>query len=314
MKFVGLNTSPVADERIQKDSLVLFGKYYREYYQEKFQDLSFLIIQDSQVLGYVQCCYLEGKLTLPDGGVIIKFVDMSHQDDKELCTKILDHLDGLAAQYNCTSIIIKDRLNEGSLSTLGEQLFNRKFQSRLTFEMDVCYQKFCSTDFYKNLRKSYKSLINWGKNNMDVIHINKDNQSKEEFRLFKEFHYKISGRRTRSDESWDIQYDMIKDGLAELILARHNNALVGGSLFSDYGDTSIYFTGVYERDLFQFGISHFLLYSGICRSFERGNTSKFSNGYFDTDIEDPKWYNIQFFKKGFCQDLNPTIFWSKEIK
>ena len=131
---------------------------------------------------------------------------------------------------------------------------------------------------------------------------------------FKDFHLKISGRQTRSDESWLLQYDMIKQGFGELILADYQGKLAAGSLFLDQFDVSTYFTGVYERDLFDFGISHWLIYEGICSSFKRSNTSKFSLGYFDTNITDPKWYNIQFFKKGFCERLKPIVLWSKEIK
>ena len=105
---------------------------------------------------------------------------------------------------------------------------------------------------------------------------------------------------------------MIQEGFGEALLAYYQENLISASLFIDAYRTSLYFTGVYERGLFQYGISHYLLFEGICRSFKRGNTNLFSLGYFDTDIQDPKWYNIQFFKKGFVRNLKPVIFWSKE--
>jgi hypothetical protein len=107
---------------------------------------------------------------------------------------------------------------------------------------------------------------------------------------------------------------MIEQGIGELILAYYQDKLVAGSLFMDQYDTSMYFTGVYERELFEYGLSHYVLYLGVCRSYARGTTQHFSLGNFETDIIDPKWYNIQFFKKGFCQTMVPTLLWHKKME
>ena len=318
MQFVSIND--IKDNIIIRDnsrniqSLKLFANYYKEYYKEKFVDLTFVIIENNKILASVLCCILDNNITLPDGGVVIELFDtnLNNKEKKKIYVAILEYLNLLSSSHNC-SLFIKDFLENGALSVLGEQLFNSKFYSRLTFEMIIDYLNFNQDKFYANLRKSYKSLINWGKKNLSVVNINKDNPCINKFREFEDFHYKISGRKTRSNESWDKQYELIKAGLGELILADYNNNLAAGSLFADYGYTSVYFTGVYDRNLFDFGISHFMLYQGINRSFERGHTSRFSLGCFDTDIKDPKWYNIQFFKKGFCQELRPTIFWFKAI-
>lgn len=195
---------------------------------------------------------------------------------------------------------------------LGEVLFNEKYQSKMIFEMMVGFDNFSENNYFTNTRKSYKSLINWGEKNLDIRLINKDNLSKEQFFAYQTFHHKISKRKTRSDESWNIQYQMLKEGFGELILGYHQGALVAGALFLDQHGISVYATGVYERSLFEFGLSHYLLYYGICRSYTR-ETHSFSLGYFETDIEDSKLYNIQFFKKGFSQTLVPSILWRKPL-
>jgi hypothetical protein len=316
--FVQINNLIKENSNVYKsnifESLSLFSKYYRECYGEKFTDLTFLVVQDNKVQGYVACYVIDGKLTLPDGGIIIKLFDINDKEKKQIYTKILDQLYCLGFQYKCKIIEIKNFLKLGYLSVLGDQLFNQKYQNKLTFAMEINYSGFNENNFHKNLRKSYKSLINWGKNELNVIYINKNNLDLEHFKMFKDFHHKVAGRKTRSDESWWVQYEMVKKGFAELVLAQYKGHLVAGSLFADYADTSIYFSGVYERNLFDFGLSHFSLYNGICRSYERGNTSKFFLGHFDAGIKDPKWYNVNFFKKGFCEELQPTILWSKEIE
>jgi hypothetical protein len=264
-------------------------------------------------LGYVLCHSINNVLTLPSGGIIIKLVkNYAAKESKQLYSSILAHIERIAKPNHCTSISIKDVLYNDALSTLGQELFNNRFQSRLTFEMCIDYKNFIPETFQSNIRGSYRSLVNWGKKNLEISIVNKDNLCSDSFAEFKNFHYTISGRKTRSDKTWEIQHKMIEAGFGELILGRYNNKLVAGSLFVDYGDMTIYFIGVYERKLFEFGLSHFLLYNGICRSYERKNTNYFSFGHFDTDIKDNKLYNIKFFQKGFCKNLKPTIFWSKE--
>ena len=284
--------------------------YYQEYYKDKVQDLTFGILHENKVSGYVLCYELDKKLCLPNDGVKIILLEDNSKETSQTYKKTLDHILLLAKQNLCTEIVIQDKLLNGELSSLGIILFNNKYHAKITFEMLIEYENFNEIFYRKNLRKSYKSLINWGKNNLEIKIINNNNQLLEEFLNFKNFHLKISGRQTRSDDSWMIQYKMIQHGFGELILAYYQEKLVAGSLFTDQDDVSIYFTGAYERDLFEFGISHYLLYQGICRSYARGNASKFSLGYFDTDIKDSKFYNIQFFKKGFCEKLVPTILWS----
>lgn len=294
-------------------SLILIDQYYKEYYQEKFTSLSFLVLQDNETVGLVLCSVLDKKITHPDGAVMIYLFTQEDRQKNILYTSILEYIDEKARQYGCNEIIIKDRLPNGCLSVLGTKLFNQRYQSRLTFEMAIDYKNFSESGFQKNIRKSYKSLIHWGRKNLKITYVNKDSLCFENFCAFQDFHYKVAKRKTRSDESWKRQYEIIQQGFGELILAYYNGNLAAGSLYVDHGEVSIYFTGVYERDLFNFGISHFLLYDGICRSYGRGKTRLFSLGYFDTDIQDPKWRNIQFFKKGFCDELTPIVLWSKAV-
>jgi hypothetical protein len=270
-----------------------------------------LILCGGEVVGYVSCCALNGKLCRPGGGLCIQLYCDNEKTQGKLYKEIINYIHTLAKENSCEEIVIMDTFNDGQLSCLGEVLFNNRYKSNLTFEMIVEYSGFNEENYHRDLRKSYKSLLNWGKKNLSICYLVNQNISRDLFDSFKELHQKISGRQTRSDETWMIQYQMIQDNMGELILGYYEGKLVAGSLFLDQGDVSIYSTGVYERELFDFGISHSLLYQGICRSYNRGNTSKFLLGYFDTDIQDSKWYNIQFFKKGFSEKLVPTILWNK---
>lgn len=287
--------------------------YYRAYFTQGFKDHSFAINYEGALLGYCICYQIEGKLCYPAEGVTLKIKPELCAKIPKLYNKILEELDRIITKNSCTEVVVMDSLVEAKLSDLSQGLLNDNYNSKLVFEMTVGLRDFDEEVYYTKIRKSYKSLINWGRRSLETTIIDKQNLSLERFMEFKKFHEKISGRQTRSDETWQIQYQMLEQGFGELILADYEGKLVAGSLFIDQFDRTIYFTGVYERELFDYGISHYLLYMGICRSAARANTDYFSIGCYETDITDRKLFNIQFFKKGFAENLRPIILWNKTI-
>ena len=76
--------------------------------------------------------------------------------------------------------------------------------------MNIGYENFQSQPFSKSIRSSYKSLVRWGQKNLSFSHVNKDNPCRDSFLQVKAFHKKIAGRTTRSDATWNIQYEMLK--------------------------------------------------------------------------------------------------------
>ena len=91
-------------------------------------------------------------------------------------------------------------------------------------------------DLKKEIRKSFKSLINWGQSNLELMlisHNNLSDQAYEEFMKFRELHFVCAGRRTRSRETWDIQYKCIEEGTIFAILGYWNGQMVteGYSIF-----------------------------------------------------------------------------------
>jgi len=291
----------------------LLIQYYTAYYQTDFIDLSFMVYDMNRVVALVICSKLQHQINFPGEGIKINLTQDSTVNTTAILKTIIAALEEKAMQHACSTIIIPDKLNAGILSELSNQLFNKRYQARVTFNMEIDFKNFDENIFFKNIRKSYKSLINWGRKNLHIEIINKAHAAKDKFIAFKALHYQVSKRQTRSDESWNIQYDMLRKGYGELILAYYNNKLVGGALLIDKQDSCIYFTGVYVRELFTFGLSHFILYTGIISSFQRKTTQLFYLERFDTDIQDEKIYNIQFFKKGFCNNLTPLLLWEKSI-
>ena len=59
------------------------------------------------------------------------------------------------------------------------------------------------------LRKSSRSLINWGRRNLSISYVNKDTPDRALFDQYRAFHAEVAGRVTRSEASWAVMYDWI---------------------------------------------------------------------------------------------------------
>jgi hypothetical protein len=297
-----------------KKSIDLFSAYYTEYFGTSYQPLDVAIECDGSIIGLVQCCKINGSLSLPNDGLIITFYSDEYYNNKKLISHLVESLCDLAQDNGCHEICFQDQFINNGLSILGECLLNAKFSHKQAFAMTIKLMNFSAEKYKAGIRKSYKSLINWGSNNLDIQRVNKESGDFSLLEQFMEFHIKISGRQTRSAASWKLQYDMAKAGGGEMTLAYLDEKLVAASFFADYVNKTYYFTGVYERELFEHGLSHYMVYDGICQSAARGNSKILTLGYFDTHETDSKAYNIQFFKKGFSESLEPVIFWTKRLK
>lgn len=292
----------------------LFSRYYEEYYKNNFFDHSFCVFLGDQIVAFVLVTQINKQLTYTTKGIEVIFFSEYLKQEKDILNRVISYLEEVAHSTDCDEIIFKDKIGNGIQSQLGEKLLLQKYHPEVLFDMRISFKDFNVKTYFTSIRKSYKSLINWGEKNLEVLILNKNNLCESKFKEFKEFHIKISGHQTRSDLTWDIQYQQIAAGYGELILGYLKKRLVAGSLILDQNEVSNYAVGVYERDLFKFGLSHFILYKGICRSFERGKTKHFSLGLFESTVKDPKVYNIQFFKKGFCPILKPVLIWIKTTK
>ena len=167
----------------------------------------------------------------------------------------------------------------------------------------------------QNLRKSYKSLVNWGKKNLELIFIDYNNSDRSLFNEFKKLHFDASGRKTRSDKSWEIQFQAIECNEAFLVLSKYENKLVGGTYVLLGLKNAYYGVGAYDRDLMKqnIPIGHFPLFSSIIYAKKLKKTS-FDLGYIYSDSIDEKEKNIFNFKNGFSNLLHSSVINNFKIK
>ena len=92
----------------------------------------------------------------------------------------------------------------------------REFKSGEFYVIDLT-----KDNLKKSLRKSYKSLVNRQEGVIFSPFI---------YQL-KELHLKAAGRKTRSDETWDIQQEMIDAGEAFVVELYKDGTLISAALF-----------------------------------------------------------------------------------
>lgn len=177
-------------------------------------------------------------------------------------------------------------------------------QLRHELYLDLCPDL---AEIKRNFRKSYKSLIVSGSRMWEVSVLDVPNE--DIWREFKELHLQVSGRVTRSDETWAMQHRDIAHQCAFLVLLRNADGnMVGGGLFSFTGDEGLYAVGAYDRALFDKPLGHVVQYRAIEELKKRGvRWYKIGARPFISDDPKPtdKEISIAEFKQGFASHVFP---------
>jgi len=162
-------------------------------------------------------------------------------------------------------------------------------------------------DLKSRFRKSYKSLVTSG-TRMWKVHVTAE-ADPIVWGEFRELHRSVSGRVTRSAESWDLQHQAIAARQSFLVSLRDNRGrLVGGGLFDCTRDEGEYSVGAYDRALFDKPLGHVVQYRAIEEMKARG-LRWYKLGYRPYRGQDPqatdKEILIGEFKHGFATHVFP---------
>ncbi|MGK5094798.1 hypothetical protein WDW89_22660 [Deltaproteobacteria bacterium TL4] len=157
-------------------------------------------------------------------------------------------------------------------------------------------------ELFRQVRKSYKSCINWGKKNLKIECLDHQTITKDAIEQFHQLHVQAAGRETRSDHSWNAQYEMVKAQEAFVILGWLDGKLETAALFPCSSRYCYYGVSASNRDLFEKPLSHAILWEAILYAKERGCL------FFETgsqlfpqqpSVAHTKELNISAFKHGF---------------
>lgn len=157
---------------------------------------------------------------------------------------------------------------------------------------------------WSNLRKSYKSLINNGRDKFSISIIDHNNPDFEVHEAYRKLHHKTAGRVTRPKETFDIQFEMLKDDNAILVGLQEDKRHIGFSYFLHNNKGAYYASASddpeYDSDV---PLEHSIIWAAIDyyvkRNFEflEMGSQQFGSQLFDHPGE--KDISISFFKRGF---------------
>ncbi len=167
----------------------------------------------------------------------------------------------------------------------------------------------------RNLRDSYRSLVNWGRRQLRMEYVNAANPDREIFESYQAFHSRIAGGSARSDGYWNIYWEEITNGRGELSLGfLEDGEMVAGTLVTEVPETAYYASGVYDRSRFDKPLGHFPLFDAMVRAGERGiGTFDLGEIFPKGGSASDKEVQIGFFKKGFTDSFSLLTVWTLSL-
>jgi len=282
-------------------------EYSREYASDsRFEDVSFLTEENGAPLMGVRAALREhpdGLQEISGFGRHIVFLEAQGLEPLQrdgaagIVREELQNI--LQTHENATAIYLEHR---PTLSPVSRLLLDSGAEAAATFSQIIDLSA-PETQLRSQIRKSYKSLINWGTKNLKLRLLDHTNVTVEAMEQFRLLHVEVAGRETRSARTWELQLEMIRAREAFAIFGDMERQLVTAALFMHSPKYCLYGVSASKRELFEKPLSHAVLWMAIlhakktgCRFFESGWQ------YFPKQGKPPptpKELNISAFKKGF---------------
>ena len=179
--------------------------------------------------------------------------------------KILNkHIKDKIHNLEVHSIRLRDYLQKGKINT-GTELI-AKLSDLCEEELIYSRQVNLIHDnklLWKNIRKSYKSLINWGEKNLEINLYDWENIDKNIIDEFRRLHIREAGRETRSELSWHRQYEAIKNKEAFCLTGSLEGVIVTAGYFLTGNNHCYYGSSASRRDLFEKPLFHSIMWKAI---------------------------------------------------
>ena len=283
-------------------------KYQRIYCSSKLiKDLSFIIIEDNKPValcplfleqhkGKKQFSYASAYQVAP----LIK-INLFNKKRKRIERNCFEKIDELAREYDISkTMVFIDSLAESCDHNILTE-YGYLDTSTSTAIIDLSLN---TEDLWSNLRKSFKSLINNGKDKFNIFIMDYNNPDFEIHENYRKLHHKTSGRVTRSKETFDLQFDMLKEDNAILIGLQDNNKFIAFSYFLHNKQGVVYASSSDDPDFeTDIPLEHCIIWTAIEYYKKRDinyleiGLQQFGHQIFDHPNQ--KDLNISFFKRGF---------------
>jgi FemAB family protein len=292
-----------------------FQLAYQRFHGGDWQDISVVIYWDSKAVAVwpLTLSVKHNQTLISSQGMPVQsplYVDFCPSSSRKRISKsCLNIIDNLAKELNVAAWDSSESFNQ-SLGFSEWHILAMSRGSICSIHHDLFLNLQWSMDQIKhNFRKSYKSLITSGMKNWSIEVL--DTASESIWDQFKTLHLEVSGKKTRSDETWDIHFNSIKNQQGFLVYLLNNSGKMdGGGFFNFTRDEGLYAVGAYNRALFDKPLGHVVQYRAIQELKKRGVIwyKLGSRPYFSEKPEaTDKEISIADFKQGFSSHIFPRF-------
>ena len=281
---------------------------YMLFYSQKLsQDYSFVVTENSKPVGIcflpIEENYGYKTVSLANGYTMAPLSNNSRVEKKifQEIEKIVEKNDIQQIKFYIDPLISEYGIKFNYLKNYGF-LDSSASDCLLDLIQDI-------KELWKNLRKSYKSLINSILNSeeFEVVKIDFNNSNYEIHEEYRNLHRLCAGRETRIKDTFDKQFEMLEQDQASLFGLKHKGKFIGFNYFFHFQKTVVYASGADnpEYENLNLPIYHSILWSAFLYYKERGfDFMQFSQpcGFNEVDgfddYLDQKQINISHFKRG----------------
>jgi len=287
----------------------LYSDNAQKYYSQrpidnnaKVNDKSFIIMQNNMpVILFLGAAIEEaGRIDIKFFEMPCALIELDTLLTKNTIKLFKSEINKLIKEGKGRGIFLyRDYLQTNKVSTLASYLLSLGATSTTSFWREIDLNRPIEI-IRQGVRKSYTSLINWGIKELSPKIIDYSTVSLQDIENFRNLHKEVSGRTTRSKNSWLRQYEMVLNNNAFMVTGQIKDEIVSAGFFI-YNSTNCYYgSSASKRDLFEKPLFHSLLWTSIehskiigCNWFEVGEQILKSSKVKSKEM------NISNFKAGF---------------
>src|ERR1019366_8785174 len=210
-------------------------EYSKEYARDSvFEDISFITEENGQpLMGLCAAVrkYPDGREEISGFGRPMSFLEAKIPDAPQrdgAAGMVREELQKVLQAHEQASAFYSEI--RSTLSPVGRLLLDVGGKATAHFSQIINLSA-PETQLRSQIRKSYKSLLNWGSKNLALRVLNHGNLIAEEMEQFRQLHIEVAGRETRSARSWELQLEMIRQKEAFMVLGDLEGKLVTAALF-----------------------------------------------------------------------------------
>ncbi|MFH1662263.1 MAG: GNAT family N-acetyltransferase [Candidatus Falkowbacteria bacterium] len=294
---------------------------YRSELETK--NLSFFVYKEGNIMAVVLLTIEKNKDNIYEfsfgGGYIPSPVlknNLSNLEENLVRLFIFQEIDKMAREKNVARAIFKQLPISPSL--LNKDInFNYLMQFGYidsSLNTQIIDLRKSEEELSSDLRRNHKRNIKKAKD-FKINFFTSKNITDNVFDNYKQMHHKASGRKTRTDITFEMMHKWIKEDLAFLVAIELNNKYIGFEYYSVYKNNVYGFSAANDPGFSHLPIRHFLEWESILWMKKQGydfyeiGLQKY--GALLYDFPDKKQLDISHFKKGFGGFVSPLFMGEK---